>query len=490
MTDTLAKYIKEPQTDEYLLEIRRKSRAYFDNASKNRDKWRKKNWYYHKQIAQICRYYVRPDASVLEAGCSTGDLTAELGKNAAGMDFSENAVKLARQKYPANEFLHDDIEAPRIQRTFDYVVCTDTIGSLGDIWRAFRNLRGFCHDDSRLIITHYNYLWEALLRLGEKLGCKSPQPLQHWLSRQDIINLLEISGFRIVQSGRRVLLPFYIPLVSDFVNRYIAPLPLIRNLCLVQYFVARPEPAIKAIKETDVVSVIVPTRDEAGNIAPLLARLPKMGGKTEVVFVDGDSTDGTFELLEKAAQNPPEGFAFKVIKQGGKFGKGDAMRKGFDAATGDYFIILDSDISVAPEDLPKFYLALAEGKGEFINGSRLNYPMQGEAMRYLNNIANRFFGWLFSWLLDQPIRDTLCGTKAFSRENYARIKAQRVYFGDFDPFGDFDLLFGAAHLGLEIKEMPVRYRNRAYGNIKISRFRHGWLLLQMSFFAMRKIKFF
>jgi len=165
------------------------------------------------------------------------------------------------------------------------------------------------------------------------------------------------------------------------------------------------------------------------------------------------------------------------------------VRLGFTRARGEVVLILDSDMGIAPEDIPKFVDALVRGKGEMVNGSRMVYPMEGEAMRFLNMLANKAFAYLFSWVLGQQVRDTLCGTKALYREDYERIAANRAFFGDFDPFGDFDLLFGAARLNLEIVDVAVRYHERRYGQTNISRFRHGWLLLRMSVFAARKLKF-
>ncbi|HET8644050.1 MAG TPA: glycosyltransferase family 2 protein, partial [Vicinamibacteria bacterium] len=235
------------------------------------------------------------------------------------------------------------------------------------------------------------------------------------------------------------------------------------------------------------VSVIIPCRNEEGHIPGLVARLPDLGPGSEFIFVEGNSKDDTEGAIQRAiAQNPGRPFSF--YKQPGR-GKGDAVRLGFAQARGDVVLILDSDMGVAPEDIPKFVDALARRKGEMVNGSRLVYPMEGQAMRVLNMIANKFFAWLFSWVLGQQVRDTLCGTKALYREDYERIAANRAFFGDFDPFGDFDLLFGAARLNLDIVDVAVRYHERRYGQTNISRFRHGWLLLRMSLFAARKLKF-
>ena len=254
---------------------------------------------------------------------------------------------------------------------------------------------------------------------------------------------------------------------------------------MANFVVARPIPLPDT--RTPSVSVVIAARNESGHIDELIERIPEMGGGTEIVFVEGNSTDDTYEAIERAIANHP-GRNCKLLKQPGK-GKGDAVRTGFDAAEGDILMILDADITVPPEDLPRFYELIADGSAEFVNGVRLVYPMEGEAMRFANLLGNKFFSWAFSWLLGQSIRDTLCGTKVLRRSDYARIAANRAYFGDFDPFGDFDLLFGAAKLSLKIQEVPIRYRARRYGETNISRWKHGWLLLKMVAFAARRIKF-
>ncbi|MFA6315887.1 MAG: glycosyltransferase [Elusimicrobiota bacterium] len=476
-------------TDKYLSDIRAGMLAYNNGHAAQRDSWKKHAYYYHGQIERLLAGIIPAGQSVVEIGCATGDLLASLKPSRGlGLDFSTEMLAVARAKHPGLAFELDDLEDLKTRETFDYVVASDVIGSLADVWTAFRNIRRLCKPQTRVVITYYNYLWEPLLRFAEAVGLKAKQPLQHWLPLGDISNLLRLSGFQVVQTGYHVLIPLWIPGLSYLANRFLARLPFLRRLCLVEYVIARPEPA-PAKPEDYTVSVIVPTLNEAGTIAPLVERLPLMGLSTEVVFVDGASDDGTREAILAEKAKPKPGFSITLIDQGGRLGKGDAVRKAFAAATGEVLMILDSDLSVAPEDMPKFYLALQEGRGEFINGSRLNYPMEKQAMRYLNNIGNHFFGAALSWLLGRRIRDTLCGTKALFKADYERIAANRKYFGDFDPFGDFDLLFGAARLSLDIVQMPVRYRSRAYGDTKISRFRHGLLLLRMCLFASAKLKF-
>jgi glycosyltransferase involved in cell wall biosynthesis len=235
------------------------------------------------------------------------------------------------------------------------------------------------------------------------------------------------------------------------------------------------------------VSIIVPARNEAGNIEEIFRRVPDLGVETELVFVEGHSRDGTFEAIEAAMAAHPER-PCQLLRQTGE-GKGNAVREGFARARGDVLMILDADLTVPPEDLPRFYAALVSGKGEFINGVRLVYPMEAEAMRFLNLLGNKFFSWAFSFLLGQPVKDTLCGTKVLWRSCYEAIAANRAYFGDFDPFGDFDLLFGAAKLNQKIVDLPIRYRERRYGATNIRRWKHGLLLLRMVAFAAGRLKF-
>lgn len=249
--------------------------------------------------------------------------------------------------------------------------------------------------------------------------------------------------------------------------------------------IARPENA--CIETQPTVSVVVPARNEAGNIPSIFNRLPGMGSGTELVFVEGHSKDDTAATIEREIVKH-EDWSCKFLQQTGE-GKADAVRLGFKNATGDILMILDADLTVPPEDLPRFYQALVSGKGEFINGVRLIYPMERQAMRFANLLGNKFFSLAFSWLIGQPIKDTLCGTKVFWRTDYEKIAANRSYFGDFDPFGDFDLIFGAAKLSLKITDLPIRYRERTYGTTNIQRWKHGWLLLKMVWFAAIRLKF-
>ena len=440
-------------------------------------------------VEDLCRFLVEPDTSVLEVGCATGDvLNAVRPRRGVGVDFSGAMVRLARQKYPHLRFQEMNAEALTLPGPFTYVVMTDLVGHLSDVQRALTEAHRVMTESSRLILTYHSFLWEPFLELAEKLRLKTPQPKQNWINSADLANLLTLADFEIIHSGERMLLPVNIPGLAWLLNRYIAHLPLFKRLCVTRYIVARPRPEHgKPPKRT--VSVVIPARNERGNIEEAVRRVPTMGKSTEIIFVEGHSSDGTRDEIERVVKKYGKrkgGIAWAV--QPGT-GKGDAVREGFRRATGDILMILDADLTVAPEDLPKFYDALASNKGEFINGSRLVYPMEKEAMRFLNLLGNKFFSLMFTWLLSQRFKDTLCGTKVLFRKDYERIARNRSFFGDFDPFGDFDLIFGASKLGLKIVEVPIRYRDRTYGRTNISRFRHGLLLLRMCFFAMNKLKF-
>ncbi|MGA7105485.1 MAG: bifunctional class I SAM-dependent methyltransferase/glycosyltransferase family 2 protein [Candidatus Deferrimicrobiaceae bacterium] len=450
--------------------------------------WKRKNRYYHESLERILRFHVPAGSSVLEVGCGTGDLLHALApKRGVGIDISPKTLELARSRYPDLTFIEGDAEDLPISETFDYVILSDLVGYLEDVQRAFEQIRKVCHEGTRVIFTYYNYLWEPVLRAGERLGMKRPQSDQNWLAHPDIQNLLSLAGFQTIRIGNHLLFPIRIPILSTLCNRILANLPVLRELCLVQVVVARPAP-VAVPEETLSCSVVIPARNERGNIEGAVARTPQMGARTELIFVEGNSSDGTAgEIVRVIAAHPDR--EIRLVRQGDGVGKGDAVRKGFAAATGDVLMILDADLTMPPEELPKFLRALASGRGEFINGSRLVYPMEKQAMRFLNTLGNKFFSLAFTWLLDQRFKDTLCGTKVLYRKDYERIAAGRSYFGDFDPFGDFDLIFGAAKLDLKIVEVPIRYRERVYGSTQISRFRHGWLLLRMCLFALRRIKF-
>lgn len=472
---------------------RRQSRVErLDRIAENRVALADRHQYYARQVHRLVRGLVTPGSRVLEVGCGLGNLLAALEQAGAssvvGIDISPRMIEAARARHPQLDLRVADADRdPLPEGPFDAIILSDAIGLLDDIQVVLSRLRPLLAPRGRLIVTYYNFVWEPILRLAESLGFKIAWPDQNWLSMADIENLLYLSGYGVVRRGTDVLLPADLPAASAIGNRVLAKLPVVKEVALVDYFVARAEPEHEPEK-LPTVSVICPCRNEKGNIREAVARTPVMGAGTELIFVDGNSTDGTVEEIEAVIREYQGPLTLRLIPQGDGKGKGDAVRKGFAAAHNDVLMILDSDLTVPPEDLPKFYQALVQQKGEFINGVRLVYPMEGEAMRFLNLLGNKFFSLALSWVLEQPIKDSLCGTKVLYRHDYERIAAHRAYFGDFDPFGDFDLLFGAARLNMRIVDLPVRYRARTYGETKIDRFAHGWLLLKMTAFGFAKLR--
>lgn len=471
--------------NKYISVQRNSMKEYFNLAAKERLNWKRKNKYYHDLLEKYFQYFIPPHKNVLELGCGTGELLASVKPAyGVGIDFSENMVAIAKNQFPNLNFSVKDAEHFDSDYKFDYLIISDLLNSLNDIQKALNKLNTVTSSKTRIVISNYNFLWEPILELGEKIGFKAKQPLMNWLSTKDINNLLELEGFEIIKIENKILLPKKILFLSWFFNSFIANLPFFRWFTLVNFIIARK----KETKLNDAsVTIVIPARNEKGNIEKAIQRIPNFGTVQEFIFIEGNSSDGTYEEMLRV-QKEYSDKKIVVMKQS-RTGKGNAVREAFDVATGDVLMILDADLTMPPEDLPKYYKALVENKAEFINGCRLVYPMEGEAMRFLNLVANKIFGLLFSYLLDQKLKDTLCGTKVLFKDGYLAIKENRHYFGDFDPFGDFDLLFGASKQNLKIIEIPIKYRDREYGETQIKRFSHGWLLLKMCIFAAKRIKF-
>jgi len=445
---------------------------------------------YHKRIAKVYRFLVRPGLRVLELGCGAGDLLASLDPEyGVGVDFSSKMVEMAKSRHPDLTFIETDVRDLQLGENFDVIVISDLANDVWDVQELLETVADLSHPGTRVIVNTFNGLWQIPIGIARSTGFAMPLLKQNWLSLVDMRNLMRLSGFEVISTQGEILWPFRTPLIGGFLNRFLVKLWPFSQLALTHFIVARPDPFRfgSSLSSEASVSVIVPARNEAGHIAEIVERLPAMGSRTELLFVEGNSTDDTLHIIKEvvAEQGDPN---IRYYVQPG-VGKGDAVRHGYDHATGDVLMILDADMTVAPEDLPRFYTAIADGTGEFINGVRLVYPMEDQAMQFLNYLGNKFFGMTFSWLLKQPVKDTLCGTKVLSREAYDVIAENRHYFGDFDPFGDFDLLFGAAKSNLKIVDVPVRYRQRRYGSTNIDRWRHGMILLRMAAFAARKLRF-
>jgi len=458
--------------------------SHWDSIARKRDSWQGWGKSYHGRVAEIYRFIINPGRRVLEVGCGMGGLLAMLQPaHGVGVDFSPEMIQRARAHHAGLEFLEADAHnLSSIRGPFDAIILSDLVNDLWDVQCVFEQLRCLCEPHTCIILNFYSGLWQFPLTAAQRLNLAVPMLDQNWLTREDVSNMLGLAGFDVIRHSEEILWPF--PL-GGFANKFLVRLWPFRDFALSNFIIAKPRPETN--KEESRISVVVPARNESGNIKAIFERTPKMGSKTELIFVEGHSRDDTYAAIEHEMAAHPS-TASLLLRQTG-IGKADAVRLGFANATGDILMILDADLTVPPEDLPRFYEALRSGRGEFINGVRLVYPMEKEAMRGLNFIGNKFFSMAFSWLLGQNIKDTLCGTKVLWRKDYELITANRSYFGDFDPFGDFDLLFGAAKLNLKITDLPIRYRERTYGSTNISRWKHGWLLLRMVWFAALRIKF-
>jgi SAM-dependent methyltransferase len=462
-----------------------------EQLSSNRSSWLKRHKYYHTCHFRYLRFLIPRGKNILALGCGTGDALAQLKPaRSLGVDFSPGMISEAKARHPNLEFLVFDIEDNAFFQTLDLdfavdiVLLGDSLGYLDDIQLFLNNLQTICNSKTRIVSSYYGYLWEPILKVAEFLGFQIPSTDTTWLRMGDVEHFFNITGFECVKKEWRLLCPFRLLGIGTFVNSFIATLPLLRRLCIRQYLVARSTTSPRPSRPS--ISIAIPCKNERGNIEPAIRRIPDFGVSTEIIFVEGGSTDGTWDEIKRVKDSYPQK-TISFLKQPGH-GKGDAVRAAFSNATGDVLMILDADLTVPPEDLPRFYEAIAHGQGEYINGSRLIYGMEHGAMRTLNFLANHVFAQVFSYLLNQRITDTLCGTKVLTRSAYKAIVANRSYFGDFDPFGDFDLIFGASKLNLKFLEIPVRYGSRKYGATQISRFRHGLLLLKMAAMAYKKLK--
>lgn len=458
--------------------------AHWDAVARKRERWRSQGGAYHRRLEEIYSFLVPADQRVLEIGCGEGDLLAALNSSrGVGVDFSPEMLRRARSRHPQLEFVQADAhDLAAVRGPFDVIIFSDTINDLWDVQRAFTQVEPLCTPHTRLILNFYSRLWSLPLAIVQRFGLANPLLDQNWLTPEDALNMLNLSGFELVRAWPEVLWPM--PFGGIF-NKFLVRLWPFHLLTLSNFVIARPRP--KTPESEPSVSIIIPARNEAGNIQAIFERTPRMGREMELIFVEGHSRDDTLGAIEREISAHPATRA-RLLRQSG-VGKADAVRLGFSKAGGEVLMILDADLTVPPEDLPRFYEALRAGKGEFINGVRLIYPMEKQAMQGLNFLGNKFFSLAFSLLLGQPIKDTLCGTKALWRRDYEQIVANRAYFGDFDPFGDFDLIFGAAKLNRKIVDLPIRYRERTYGSTNISRWKHGLLLMRMVWYAARRIYF-
>ncbi len=483
----MASYPSTSSPDTTAREYFNERRSYWDSIARRMDSMHSWNGFYRNRLQQVYAGLIAPGSRVLEFGCHQGDLLAAVNPSfGVGVDFSREMVRRARSRHPHLRFIEADAHAVPLGGKFDAIILSDLLNDAWDVQKIFQQISRLSTMHTRIIINSYSRVWEPPLAVVRKLGLAQPVLPGNWLTAEDIVNFANLENNEVFRQWQEILFPLPIPVLADFCNKFLVRFWPFRLLALSNFFVARPKPDPRAAGEYSV-SVVIPARNEEGNIAKIFSRVPEMGKGTELIFVEGHSRDQTLEVIRREIQNHPRR-SVQLLRQTG-IGKGDAVRMGLPQARGEVLMILDADLTVSPDDLPRFYDALVSGKGELVNGVRLVYPMERQAMRFLNLMGNKFFSLSLSWLLGQPIKDSLCGTKVLWKSDYNKIAANRAYFGELDPFGDFDLIFGAVKLNRRIVDLPIRYRERTYGTTNIHRWSHGWLLAKMLIVAARTIKF-
>lgn len=410
-------------------------------------------------------YMIPSDASVLFLG-----------------EFSEKAVKTwgnGSQFVAVDDEVHFNAKVLHSLKNkhFDYIVFSRILDQINDPISLITEVQDrFACSDTKIILIFQNWIWRKLKKIPKAIN---------WTSERNMELVVNSSGLDLIARTSRNICPVSLLGVGKAVNRIASLIPMFSSVQYSKFFVCRKMPNLER-RVGESVSIIIPCKNEKGNIRKALEMMPSWDVEVEVIFIEGNSEDGTWDEIQ-AVNDGSWPFEIRTYMQEGK-GKGDAVRLGFEKAKHDILMILDADLTVRPSDLPKFAEALNSGRGEFINGSRMVFPKEAEAMRFLNYLANFAFSVMFSSLLGQRFTDTLCGTKVLRKSDYEKIAANRSYFGALDPFGDFDLIFGAAKLNLKVVEIPIKYRARGYGETQISRFWHGWLLLKMvwkAYFKMR-----
>ncbi len=450
------------------------------------DRWRRRNPFYHQRKIEYLQFVVPPGESVLVLGCEDGALIDALRPSrGVGVDVSPSAAALGRKRYPKYEFVTSaDYDIDTDER-FAYVILNDMAGYVDDLFALLTALRRHTSLTSRLVIVQHNYLWRPVLRCAAALRLKRPERIRNWLSVGDLRVFLEATGFEPIDVRPKLFCPKRWLGVGPAINWVAGLMPFVGRLASTEILVARPgDRTTDAARKT--ASIVLTTRDEHANIEPMVQSIPEVGAHTEILFVEGHSTDGTREEIERVICAYPERNIRLLVQDG--IGQGDAIRKGFDQATGDVIILLEADRTSPPEDVLKVFEVVASGRAEYVNGSRFVYPRQPGSMPVLNVIGNALFAVWFTWFLGQRTSDVLCGIKAIDRVQFRRLLRNWGFLGLHDPFGDFELAFGAARLGLKISEVPTRYACRQYGVPKTRPLRHGWMLLRMVLRATRVFK--
>ena len=453
----------------------------FDTYADHFDVLQKRNGFYHSEQKKFISSIIRPESSVLEIGCSTGNLLEVIdAQRVVGIEISPRMAELARHKCDTDkvEIIETSLENFETNEKFDYIILNHLLEYAYDVQGSLEKIRDFCHDDSRVIVICHNPLWEHILRGTAFLGLRMPDLNRNFKTVMDLRNFFELAGFDPYETGYRLALPKRIPLFTTFFNKVLAKIPGLAVGSFSEYVIAKPKSVHSSSKPRYSCSVIIPCFNEEGNVTLAVERTPDMGTFTEILVVDDGSSDGTKAEAEKIAAKDPR---VRVISYTPNSGKGYAVKVGFDAAKGDVLMILDADMTVRPEDMPRFFDPIDQGLADFVNGTRMIYPMENKAMGALNFIGNKGFGIILSLIMGRRATDTLCGTKAFRKKHYDTFDMTDK------SWGDFDLLLGATKQRLKVVEMPIRYMARVEGDSKMKAFQHGWRLLMVCVQAFRAV---
>lgn len=454
-------------------------RDYYESIAPEWDAWRSRNRFYHEQVKELVAGAVVPYRSVLDIGCGTGDVLSTVRPSPGiGLNVADRLTQLAREKYPDLRFETSDPDTIELPADFrpDYVVSVNLLDHTHDVFELLANVRECVTERTLIVMTTSNPLWAPVLRLASRLGRRSRESPRNFITNRDIASILNVLGLDVVESGVTLPVPERVPVISTVLNAVLPELPVLRYLSSTQYIAARPRIGRKDLS----VSVVVPCHNEEANVRECARRIPDMGAATEVIFVDDGSSDGTRAAVLSAMEEDPR---VRLVAYDTNHGKANAVRAGFGAARNDVLMILDADMTVAPEDLPKFLAPLQAGTAELVNGTRLVYPIAERAMPTANFIGNKAFCLLVSWVLRQRVSDTLCGTKALLRRDYESMPVPGS-----DRWGDFNLLFGAARQKLRILEIPIHYRERVAGESKMNVRRDGPMFLRTCLKGWRMLR--
>ncbi len=262
---------------------------------------------------------------MLELGCGDGNLLGSLKPGRGlGIDLSPEMIAMARERNPGIQFEVTSAEDFSTDEKFDFVILSDILNEVWDVQELLENVRERLDPGGRLLITVYSRLWELPLRMAEKAGLSKPGLGENWLTIPDIRNLLYLSGFETIRSSHEILFPIGIPGLRSFFNKFLVRFWPFNHMAMTNFLVARVVDNAHSHQTSPLVSVIVPARNEAGNIENILKRMPQMGGGTEVVFVEGNSSDDTWQVILDRVKACPQ-YRCQTLQQTGK-GKGDAVR--------------------------------------------------------------------------------------------------------------------------------------------------------------------